>query len=107
MWSEALAQTAAFITTASQAVHEAHVQRAYDDPLLVQRLGELTVDVRAAEAALRIASGAPTESLLNPSQPAATEAAVAVATVKVLGERAALAVTSAAFELGGPPAAAA
>jgi alkylation response protein AidB-like acyl-CoA dehydrogenase len=100
----ALAEAAKFVRTRAQAAHEAHVQRAHDDPLLVQRFGELTVDVRAAEAALRVASGALTESLLNPSDPAATEAAVAVATAKVLGERAALAVSSAAFELGGPAA---
>ncbi len=74
--------------------------------MLVQRFGELTVEVVAAEAALLVASGAVTESMLNPSEWSAAEAAVAVATVKVLAERAALAVTSGAFELGGPAAAA-
>jgi alkylation response protein AidB-like acyl-CoA dehydrogenase len=103
---EVLTQTADFVRTSARAVHEAHVQRAYDDPLVIQRVGELTVEVRAAEAALSVASGAVTESMLNPSEAAATEAAVAVATVKVLAERAALAVTTGAFEVGGSAAAA-
>jgi alkylation response protein AidB-like acyl-CoA dehydrogenase len=99
---EVLDETAQFVRTASRPAPEAHVQRAHDDLLLVQRVGELTVEVRAAEAALRVASEAITESTLNPSEGAATEAAVAVATVKILSERAALAVANGAFEVGGP-----
>lgn len=39
---------------------------------------------------------------LNPSDATATEAAVSVAAAKILEERAALAVTSGVFEIGGP-----
>ena len=96
-----LAEAADFVRTAARPVLEAHTVRASDDPLLIQRFGELTVEVRAAEATLRVAAGAVTESILNPSDAAATEAAVAVAAAKVLAERAALAVTSGVFEVGG------
>jgi len=71
----------------------------------VQRFGELTVDVRAAEAALRVAGDAVTEVLARPSTEAATEASLAVATANVLGERAALTVANAIFEVGGTRAA--
>jgi alkylation response protein AidB-like acyl-CoA dehydrogenase len=96
-----LAEAAEFVRTTARAAHESYALHAIDDPLLIQRLGEMTVDVRAAEATLLVAAGAVTESILNPSDAAATEAAVAVATAKVLAERAALAVTSGTFEVGG------
>ena len=98
---QALAEAAQFVRTLARPEHEAHVRRAQEDPLVVQRFGELTVDVRAAQAALGLAARAVTESVLNPSEAAATQAAVAVATAKVLAERAALAVTGAMFEVGG------
>jgi alkylation response protein AidB-like acyl-CoA dehydrogenase len=103
---EALTDAAAFVRTTSRPAHEAHVRRAQDDPLVIQQLGELTVDLRAAEAALGVASRCFTESVLNPSDAAATESAVAVATAKVLGERAALAVTAAIFDVAGTESAA-
>jgi SfnB family sulfur acquisition oxidoreductase len=96
-----LAEAADFVRTAARPAHESHAVRASDDPLLIQRFGELTVEVRAAEATLRAAAGAVTESILNPSDATATEAAVAVAAAKILAERAALAVTSGVFEVGG------
>jgi alkylation response protein AidB-like acyl-CoA dehydrogenase len=97
-----LAEAAEYVRTTARAAHEAHAARASDDPLLIQRFGEMAVDVRAAEATLRVAAGAVTESHLNPSEAAATQAAVAVAAAKIIAERAALAVTSGAFEVGGP-----
>lgn len=100
----ALTDAAAFVRTSSRPWFEAGVDRAEDDPLLVQRFGELEVAVRAAEAALRVAAEA-VDVVWREAGPdqegAATEASLATAAAKVLADRAALEVTSAAFELGG------
>jgi SfnB family sulfur acquisition oxidoreductase len=99
-----LSEAAAFVRSESRQPGIAHGYRAQDDPMLIQRFGELTVDVRAAEVALDAAAVAVGVVLSAPSPDAATEASLAVATAKVMGERAALAVTNAIFELGGPAA---
>jgi SfnB family sulfur acquisition oxidoreductase len=99
-----LAEAAAFVRADSRPAGQASGQRAQDDPMLVQRFGELTVDVRAAEAALEAAAAAVERVLEAPAPEAATEASLAVATAKVVGERAALNVTNGIFELGGPAA---
>lgn len=97
----ALADAAAFVRTSSRPWFEAGVDRAEDDPLLVQRFGELEVDVRAAESALTVAAAAVDAVAAAPGDDAAQEASLQVAAAKVLADRAALTVTSALFELGG------
>jgi SfnB family sulfur acquisition oxidoreductase len=99
-----LAEAAGFVRSEARPAGLVHGYRAQDDPMLVQRFGELTVEVRAAEAALDAAAVAVAAVLDAPSPDAATEASLAVATAKVVGERAALSVTNAIFELGGPAA---
>jgi SfnB family sulfur acquisition oxidoreductase len=99
-----LAEAATFVRSASRPAGLVGGYRAQDDPMLIQRFGELTVDVRAAEAALDAAAVAVGVVLEAPSADAATEASLAVATAKVMGERAALAVTNGIFEVGGPAA---
>jgi SfnB family sulfur acquisition oxidoreductase len=99
-----LAEAAAFVRSETRPAGTAQGYRAQDDPMLIQRFGELTVDVRAAEAALDAAAVAVGAVIDSPSPDAATEASLAVATAKVTGERAALNVTNAIFELGGPAA---
>ncbi|GAA1740571.1 SfnB family sulfur acquisition oxidoreductase [Aeromicrobium alkaliterrae] len=99
----ALTEAAAFVRSSTRPWFEADVERAEQDPLLVQRFGELEVDVRAAESALVVA-GAAVDAIASapPSRvdDVAREASLQVAAAKVLGDRAALAVTSALFELG-------
>lgn len=97
----ALTDAATFTRTSSRPWFESGVDRAQDDPLLVQRYGELEVAVRAAEAALDVAARAVDATWREPSDAAATEASLSVAAAKVLGDRAALEVTSVGFELGG------
>ncbi|RZI85414.1 MAG: SfnB family sulfur acquisition oxidoreductase, partial [Microbacterium sp.] len=97
----ALTDAATFTRTSSRPWFEAGVDRAQDDPLLVQRYGELEVTVRAAEAALEVAARAVDATWRKSSDAAATEASLSVAAAKVLGDRAALEVTSVAYELGG------
>jgi SfnB family sulfur acquisition oxidoreductase len=101
-----LAEAAEFVRTSALPYEDAHVKRAQDDPLVVQRFGELTVEVRGAEAALRVAGEAVSEVLREPSPTAAAEALLAVATANIWGERAALSTSTAIFEVGGPRAAA-
>lgn len=97
----ALAAAADFVRTRSRPWFEAGVDRAQDDPLTVQRFGELTVTVRAAEAALTVAGAAVDGAFSAPSPETAAEASLAVATAKVLADRAATEVPSALFEVGG------
>ena len=97
----ALTEAAAFVRTSSRPWFEAGVERAEQDPLLVQRFGELEVDVRAAESALVVAAAAVDALAASPADAAAREASLQVAAAKVLADRAALSVTNALFELGG------
>ncbi|WP_280340877.1 acyl-CoA dehydrogenase family protein [Nocardia neocaledoniensis] len=148
----ALDAAAEFTRTHSRPWFEAEVSRAVDDPLLVQRFGELAVSVGAAEAALVVA-GASVDVTVGGSataratstgvpwgngsesgsvRPSAVESAgaaqssgasavedsgadhsdvgrasIAVATAKILADRAANEVSAAIFEVGGTRSAAA
>lgn len=97
----ALTDAAQFVRTSSRPWFEAGVERAEDDPLLVQRFGELEVEVRAAEAALVAAAISVDLADKRRTDDASAAASLASATAKVLADRAALAVTNALFELGG------
>ncbi|UPK75207.1 SfnB family sulfur acquisition oxidoreductase [Nocardioidaceae bacterium SCSIO 66511] len=103
----ALDEAAAFVNTKSRPWYEAEVERAVDDPLVVQRFGELAVEVAAAESVLRTAGERLDRALTMPHEQAATDASIAVATAKVLGEKASIATSSALFEVSGTRAAAA
>ncbi|TQM29901.1 acyl-CoA dehydrogenase family protein [Nocardia bhagyanarayanae] len=126
----ALSAATKFVRSKSRPWFESGVGRAIDDPLLIQRFGELSVAVVAAEATLRAAglavdravtsepalsnetvadthrSGSPAQNgsvSAVPSAPseAVAEASLAVAAAKVLADRAANDVSSALFEVGG------
>lgn len=97
----ALAEAAAFVRTTSRPHHEAGVTKAVDDPLTIQRIGELDVRVRAARAQLRVAGEAVDAVHRQPDEDNATEATLAVAALKILAAEAALAVTEGGFEVSG------
>lgn len=99
----ALTAAAEFARTKSRPWFEADVVRATDDPLLVQRFGELCVSVRAAEAALTVAAARVDEAMTaaGPESSRAAEASLAVATAKILADTAANEVSSALFEVTG------
>ncbi|WP_019203737.1 SfnB family sulfur acquisition oxidoreductase [Tsukamurella sp. 1534] len=97
----ALDAAAEFVRTRSRPWFEAGVDRAQDDPLLIQRFGELTVTVRAAEAALTVAAAAVDSAFVEPDPVHAAEASLAVATAKALADRAATEVPAALFEVSG------
>ncbi|WP_433602529.1 SfnB family sulfur acquisition oxidoreductase [Nocardia sp. CA-135953] len=101
----ALSAATEFVRTSSRPWFEAGVDRAIDDPLLIQRFGELSVAVTAAEATLTTA-GVAVDTAVSAAESVAA-ASLAVATAKVLGDRAANEVSAALFEVGGTRSAAA
>ncbi len=96
----ALEAAASFVREKSRPWFEAGVTQAGDDPLLIQRFGELAVSVQAAESALTVA-GATVDGA------DAAEASLAVAGAKILADKAANEVSSALFEVSGTRSAAA
>ncbi|KIA66324.1 SfnB family sulfur acquisition oxidoreductase [Nocardia vulneris] len=104
----ALTAATEFVQTTSRPWFEADVARAIDDPLLIQRFGELSVTVTAAEATLTAAGLAVDAATGTAAQVnSAARASLAVAAAKVLADRAATEVSSALFEVGGTRSAAA
>jgi alkylation response protein AidB-like acyl-CoA dehydrogenase len=97
----ALSDAVAFVRERTRPWFEAEVERASDDPLLIQRFGELALAVRAAEALVASAAQAVDEGLVELTDAAAAEASIAVAAAKVAADRAANEVSSALFEVAG------
>lgn len=98
----ALDAAVAFARERTRPWFEAGVSRAIDDPLLIQRFGELAVTVRAAEAAFAVA-GQALDAVLRaePDPDRAAESSLAVATAKILADGAGNEVSSALFEVCG------
>ncbi|MFJ7151379.1 SfnB family sulfur acquisition oxidoreductase [Streptomyces sp. NPDC100445] len=101
----ALAEAARFVRTTSRPWFEAGDGSATDDPLLVQRFGELALELRSAEALLREAARAVDAARARLTDDSAAEASIAVAAAKVRAARAAVEVASALFEVAGTRAA--
>ncbi len=80
---------------------EAGVERAAEDPLLVQRFGELAISVAAARALLADAGRALDLALSSPSAASTAAASIAVATAKAFADRAAVELGSALLEVVG------
>jgi alkylation response protein AidB-like acyl-CoA dehydrogenase len=97
----ALETATQFVRTRSRPWFEAKAERAIDDPLTIQRFGELSVTVAAAEATLAAAGAAVDAVTTLPAPGAAERASVAVATAKILSDKAANEVSSALFEVSG------
>jgi SfnB family sulfur acquisition oxidoreductase len=93
----ALEAAAAFVREKSRPWFEAGVAQAADDPLLIQRFGELAVVVQAAEATLASA-GTKVDEVAAASGAAAS---LAVAGAKIVADKAANEVASALFEVSG------
>jgi SfnB family sulfur acquisition oxidoreductase len=98
----ALEAAAAFARDKSRPWFETGVNRAIDDPLLIQRFGQLAVTVRAAESSF-VAAGEAVDAVFGaePDAERAAESSLAVATAKILADAAANDVSSALFELCG------
>ena len=101
----ALEAATGFVREKSRPWFEADVVRAIDDPLLIQRFGELAVSVAAAEATLA-AAGVAVDATITGGQSqdpdeSSANASLAVATAKILADKAANEVASALFEVSG------
>ncbi|MEU0409294.1 SfnB family sulfur acquisition oxidoreductase [Streptomyces griseorubiginosus] len=101
----ALTEAAEFVRTKSRPWFESGVETAAEDPLLIQRFGELAIQVRASEALLREAARAVDRARADLTDDSTAEASIAVAAAKVPAARAAVDVASALFEVSGTRAA--
>ncbi|MCX4572395.1 SfnB family sulfur acquisition oxidoreductase [Streptomyces sp. NBC_01571] len=97
----AFAEAAEFVRTKSRPWFESGVDSAAEDPLLIQRFGELAVQVRASEALLGAAARAVDAARDDLTEDSAAEASIAVAAAKVHTSATAVEVAGALFELAG------
>jgi SfnB family sulfur acquisition oxidoreductase len=97
----ALAEAAEFVRTKSRPWFESGVDTAAEDPLLIQRFGELALQVRASEALLREAARVVDGAQAHLTDDSAAEASIAVAAAKVHAAQTAVEVASALFEVSG------
>lgn len=80
---------------------EAGVEKAADDPLLVQRFGELAINVSAARALLKEAGRALDVALAEPTDASTAASSIAVATAKAFADRTSVELGSALLEVVG------
>ncbi|MGW1319161.1 SfnB family sulfur acquisition oxidoreductase [Streptomyces sp. NPDC002426] len=97
----ALAEAAEFVRTKSRPWFESGYDTAAEDPLLIQRLGELDLRVRAADALLDTAARAVDTARATLTDGTAAEASLAVAAAKAYAAGAAVEVAGALFEVAG------
>ncbi|MEU8794906.1 SfnB family sulfur acquisition oxidoreductase [Streptomyces sp. NPDC048643] len=101
----ALAEAAEFVRTKSRPWFESGVDTAAEDPLLIQRFGELALQVRASEALLGVAARALDAARDELTDASAAEASLAVAAAKAHTSATAVLVADALFEVSGTRAA--
>ncbi|MEU2584247.1 SfnB family sulfur acquisition oxidoreductase [Streptomyces avermitilis] len=97
----ALAEAAEFVRTKSRPWFESGAETAAEDPLLIQRFGELAIQVRASEAILAAAARAVDAARADLTDDSAAEASLAVAAAKVHTASTAVEVAGALFEVSG------
>ena len=97
----ALSDAAEFVRTKSRPYPDAEVERAADDPLVVQTLGRMEVDVRASEALLREAGRTVDAADADLSADSAATASLAVAAVRAHSAQVSVDVSSRLFEVAG------
>ncbi|MFC6080087.1 SfnB family sulfur acquisition oxidoreductase [Sphaerisporangium aureirubrum] len=97
----ALRDAAEFVRTKSRPWFESGAATAAEDPLLVQRFGELTVRLRAAEALLAEAGRAVDTARAGLTDDSAAAASIAVAVAKAHSDGTAIELADAVFEVSG------
>ncbi|MGP4020654.1 SfnB family sulfur acquisition oxidoreductase [Saccharopolyspora sp. 5N708] len=97
----ALSDAVEFVRTRSRPWGEANVSTAAEDPLTIQRFGELAVRLRAAEALLDSAGAAIDAARADLTAESAGAASIAVAAAKVFADGVAVELSSALFEVSG------
>jgi len=101
----ALTEAAAFVRTKSRPWFESGTETAAEDPLLIQRFGELALRVRASEALLREAARTVDAARTGLTDDSAAEASIAVAAAKAHAADTAVEVAGTLFEVAGTRAA--
>ncbi|GAA2385141.1 SfnB family sulfur acquisition oxidoreductase [Streptomyces glaucosporus] len=99
--SGALAEAVEFVRTKSRPWFESGQDTAAEDPLLIQRFGELALRVRAADALLAAAARTVDAARADLTDDTAAEASIAVAAAKATAASAAVELGSALFEVSG------
>lgn len=102
-----ITEAAAFVRQVARPYPDAGVDRAADDPLVVQALGELELETRGAEALLREAAAAIDAANAHLTADTAAFASLAVAAARAATSAAAVHAGSRLFEVGGTRSAAA
>ncbi|MFF4990983.1 SfnB family sulfur acquisition oxidoreductase [Streptosporangium saharense] len=97
----ALAEAAEFVRTRSRPWFESGYESATEDPLLIQRFGELGIQLRASEALLTTAARTVDLAAAGLTDERAAEASIAVAAAKAFAASAAVEISGALFELAG------
>ena len=97
----ALDEAAEFVRTRSRPWGEAGVDTAAEDPLTIQRFGDLGIRLRAAEALLEEAGAAIDAARADLTDESAGAASIAVAAAKAFADGTAIELTNALFEVSG------
>ena len=97
----ALRDTIGFVREFARPWIDSGLERAADDPLTIVAVGQLGIDLDAADALLERAGKVLDEVQAAPDEDGVARASVAVAKAKVLTTEAAIAATNKLFELGG------
>lgn len=98
---EALADTKQYVRQHTRPWMDSGLERATDDPLLIDQIARLEVATAAASAMLDQASASMDQMPDRPDEQAVAEVAIAVGMAKVLADEAALLATNKLFELCG------
>ncbi|WP_405959559.1 SfnB family sulfur acquisition oxidoreductase [Streptomyces sp. NBC_00024] len=97
----ALAEAVAFVRTKSRPWFESGFETVAEDPLLIQRFGELVVQARASRALLREAAREVDAARADLTDDSAAEASIAVAAAKAHAAHTAVEIAGALFEVSG------
>jgi SfnB family sulfur acquisition oxidoreductase len=97
----ALAATLPFVREQARPWIDAGVERASEDPLTIQQVGEVAVRLRAAEALVSRAARILAEAQRDPTERSVAEASIAVAEARALTTTASLDAGTRLFELAG------
>jgi SfnB family sulfur acquisition oxidoreductase len=97
----ALTEATDFVRTTSRPYPDAGVDRAADDPLVVQAIGRMELDVRASEALLREAARAVDRANADLDAGSAADASLAVAAARAHSAQVSVDVASRLFEVAG------
>jgi alkylation response protein AidB-like acyl-CoA dehydrogenase len=97
----AIDDTITFVKTKSRPWVDSGLERASDDPYVIQAIGDLTLRLHATEALLEKAGLAVDRAVAEPTADSVAKAQIAVAEAKVFSTEIAIDATNRLFELAG------